>query len=142
MKFLFLAGALLITACGADESATGVGLRHQVQGVAEFYSDTPGVAGVLTFSRQSYGGYFESVDGDGVRGISVNNDGGKFSTSSPWHGGVRVENNAGPQIVFSGDIATQLPEIAPPGSLMVVRERDRLRLAFAATESEWLYLTP
>lgn len=142
MRFVLIC-SLLLAGCGADGTGDGdeLGRRHGVVGVLEAYSTERGTAGVLSYSRRSYGGYFESRDGDGVRGISVNNDGGKFSTASYGHGAIRVENSRGPQIIFSGEIVQRLPDSAPPGSLMAVRENGRLRLAFAATESEWVYVT-
>jgi len=52
------------------------------QTICSVYTIQTGVAGVVSYSRHQYGGFFQSRDGDGVRGISQNNDGGKFTTNS------------------------------------------------------------
>lgn len=144
MKPVVLFLSLSLAACGADSNSdhsTTAADVTQKQGVISAYSVDQDLAGVVSYSQLSYAGYFESIGGDGVRGVSVNNDGGKFSTQSRHHGAVRLENSRGPQIVFSGEIANALPLDAPQGSLMVVKHGDRMRLAFSPVVGEWEYVT-
>ncbi|MCH2040274.1 MAG: hypothetical protein MK185_06535 [Saccharospirillaceae bacterium] len=144
MKPVVLFLSLSLAACGADSNSnqgTTAADVTQKQGVISAYSADLNVAGVVAYSHLSYAGYFESSGGDGVRGVSINNDGGKFSTQSRHHGAVRVENSRGPQIVFSGEMTNALPLDAPQGSLMVVKNGDRMRLAFSPEAGEWEYVT-
>ncbi len=86
-------------------------------------------AGIIAYSRRQYGGYFESEDGDGVRGISKNNDGGKFTTAKQTSTGATAENTAGgiglqikasgvykPQLLISpASLSSRLPPVVPGG---------------------------
>lgn len=77
--------------------------------IAYAETDTYGVAAIVgynfygAFNGSSYGILGESLYGDGVRGISTNNDGVQGSTSAASRGGVRAINALGPQLIVGSN---------------------------------------
>ena len=69
-------------------------------------SDMAGVAGIVGVSKDTYGGYFYSESGDGLRGISELNDGVNGTASVNGKAGVRASNENGPQMILSNNNAT------------------------------------
>ncbi|MCH2040276.1 MAG: phage tail protein [Saccharospirillaceae bacterium] len=97
--------------------------------IAVIETSLDNTAGIIAYSREQYGGYFESYNGDGVRGISMNNDGGKFTSSDVRRTGVTAENKDGgvgllvesngaykPQVVINpAQLSSRLPPVVPGG---------------------------
>lgn len=107
-----------------------------------------GVAGIASYSYEEYGGFFESDQGDGVRGISKVNDGGKFSSTSGAAG--RFENNSGisgmPTVIINSknkaahlQLMTRLTQFpyAPNGSICFGGPSDATARFFMRVKGKW-----